>query len=86
MSEFVIMETRRIRQMIFAYDIQTAIEATITLMEKLISENKGTSIEQDLHAIMPHLMGALECNDYLFFADILSFEIPTVFANNQEDC
>lgn len=86
MNEIIIAETQRIRQMIFAYDIQTAIEATISLMEKLITENKGTSIEQDLHAIMPHLMSALECNDYLFFADILAFEIPNVFANIQEDC
>ena len=82
MNEFVIMETQKIRQMIFSYDIQPAIVKTIGLMEKLLVENKDTPVAQKLNSIMPHLMSALECKDYLLFADILSFEIPNVFAIN----
>jgi hypothetical protein len=75
----ILTELNTARADLFQYQIDSGIEKTITILQKIALLAKEIDKEKDLNEITASLMGALGQKDYLLFADIAFYEIPALF-------
>jgi len=72
-----------IRRQIFAWQIETAVERTVALIEALLAHGRVNSAEVNRLAMA--IMVAVEQKNYLLFADLVYFEIPALEQTGQGD-
>jgi hypothetical protein len=75
----IIKELKETREDLFQYNIESAVQKTINLIQKLTPLARAAGKENELNKITVSLMTAMGQKDYLLFSDIACYEIPALF-------
>ena len=78
----IIRELKDAREDLFQYNIETAVQKIINLIQKLMPLAKDNGKEKELNQITVSLMTAMGQKDYLLFSDIACYEIPALFVSS----